>query len=76
MRFYDPHDVHDLFSEHDWQRPGMCDPQGGECVEVNLGDHDLVGLRDTKIPGSPVLVFTDEEWARFLEAARAGQFSR
>ncbi|MEU1208849.1 DUF397 domain-containing protein [Nocardia sp. NPDC005825] len=39
-----------------------------ECVEVAFaGKHaHTVGVRDSKDPGGPVLVFSGEQWDRFL----------
>ncbi|MEV0467209.1 DUF397 domain-containing protein [Nocardia tengchongensis] len=39
-----------------------------ECVEVAFaGRHaHTVGVRDSKDPGGPVLVFSGEQWDRFL----------
>ncbi|WP_027927803.1 DUF397 domain-containing protein [Amycolatopsis benzoatilytica] len=62
------------FPEHAWQRPSACGPNSGNCVEVNLGSGGFVGVRDSKIAGSPVLVFDRGEWAEFLEAVRRGEF--
>ncbi|WP_020630134.1 DUF397 domain-containing protein [Amycolatopsis alba] len=76
MRFYETCDVDGAFADQGWQRPRLCGPNSGSCVEVNLGNRGLVGVRDSKNPDSPVLVFDDEEWQRFLEAANAGQFQR
>ncbi|MFE3193117.1 DUF397 domain-containing protein [Nocardia sp. NPDC059240] len=43
-------------------------PSASECVEVAFvgdGAH-IVGVRDSKDPGGPALVFTGEQWDRFL----------
>lgn len=39
-----------------------------ECVEVAFGGSQArtVGVRDSKDPGGPVLVFSGEQWDRFL----------
>ncbi|OJF84225.1 DUF397 domain-containing protein [Nocardia seriolae] len=39
-----------------------------ECVEIAFagGDASIVGVRDSKDPGGPVLVFSGEQWDRFL----------
>ncbi|MFD7843405.1 DUF397 domain-containing protein [Nocardia sp. NPDC059764] len=38
-----------------------------ECVEVAFADRSrIVGVRDSKDPGGPVLVFSGEQWDRFL----------
>ena len=62
------------FPEHAWRRPSACGPNSGNCVEVNLGAGGLVGVRDSKIDGSPVLVFDHAEWTGFLDAVRRGEF--
>nr|WP_245373809.1 DUF397 domain-containing protein [Crossiella equi] len=59
-----------------WERPARCGPNGGNCVEVNLDNPSYVGLRDSKLAHSPVLVFDNQEWGSFLAAARSGQYDR
>ncbi|MEC3978059.1 DUF397 domain-containing protein [Amycolatopsis sp. H20-H5] len=76
MNIYDPYFVERVFPGEAWQRPEACGPNSANCVEVNLGHDGLVGLRDTKLSDSPVLVFDDEEWEAFLTAARTGSFRR
>ncbi|GAA5059003.1 DUF397 domain-containing protein [Nocardia callitridis] len=51
--------------------------QGGkECVEVAHLDNGLVGVRDSKNPTGPALVFAPGEWDAFLSGANAGEFNR
>jgi hypothetical protein len=46
----------------------------GACVEVaHLGS--TVGLRDSKDPMGPVLLFRKEEFAAFLDSAAKGEFT-
>jgi hypothetical protein len=59
-----------------WAAATFCGPNGGNCVEVNLGVRGHVGLRDGKAAGGPVLVFAGGEWDAFLGAARSGRFDR
>jgi hypothetical protein len=47
--------------------------QSGQCVELARID-GLVGIRDSKEPDGPVLVFTTIDFAAFLEAATNGEF--
>ncbi|WP_084505691.1 DUF397 domain-containing protein [Nocardia harenae] len=47
---------------------------GSECVEVAHLSGGLVGVRDSKAPDGGVLVFASPAWARFLAAARGGEF--
>ncbi|WP_280467120.1 DUF397 domain-containing protein [Nocardia cyriacigeorgica] len=44
-----------------------------ECVEVAHVDAG-VGVRDSKNPTGPALVFTTAEWAGFTAALRRGEF--
>ncbi len=46
---------------------------GGDCVEV-AETPDAIGVRDSKDPTGPVLVFTVAEWRAFLEGVHAGEF--
>ncbi|MET8773421.1 DUF397 domain-containing protein [Nocardia sp. NPDC004654] len=48
---------------------------GGECVEVAFVD-DAVGVRDSKNPTGPALVFTPGEWDAFTAGVREGEFER
>lgn len=56
-----------------WRTPGRCGPNGGNCVEVNLGSTSpIVGIRDTKPAESPVLIFGAGAWRSFLTATTGG----
>jgi hypothetical protein len=47
----------------------------GSCIEVARLRSDRVGIRDTKEQGAgPALIFNQDEWAAFLEGAKAGEF--
>lgn len=49
----------------------------GNCVEVTrgyIGETPTRKVRDSKDPGGPVLVFTEDEWQAFLRGARDGEF--
>ena len=44
------------------------------CVEVAI-TADAIGVRDSKDKGrGPVLAFTPDEWASFLNGAKKGEF--
>ncbi|WP_330250703.1 DUF397 domain-containing protein [Nocardia sp. NBC_00565] len=49
---------------------------GKECVEVAFLDDGQVGVRDSKNPTGPALVFTPGEWDAFVGGARDGEFDR
>lgn len=44
----------------------------GECVEVAWLGVDGVGVRDSKHPTGPALVFAPGEWASFTDRLRQG----
>lgn len=51
--------------------------QGGQdCVEVAFLDGGHVGVRDSKNPTGPALVFTPGEWDAFTAGAHGGEFDR
>ncbi|MCX0275586.1 DUF397 domain-containing protein [Nocardia zapadnayensis] len=45
-----------------------------DCVEAAHLAHGRVGVRDSKNPTRPALVFTPIEWDTFLKAAKTGTF--
>lgn len=70
---YDPATAARSFDPAAWQKSFASEPNGGNCVEVNLAP-GRIGVRDSKIADSPVLVFDAGEWQAFLAAVKAGQF--
>ncbi|WP_084514603.1 DUF397 domain-containing protein [Nocardia acidivorans] len=50
-----------------WFKSSFSQPSG-ECVEVALVGRGAshVGVRDSKSPSGPALIFTGEQWDRFL----------
>ncbi|MGY2087097.1 MULTISPECIES: DUF397 domain-containing protein [Nocardia] len=47
-----------------------------DCVEVAFLDGDHIGVRDSKNPTGPALVFTAGEWDAFTAGLHAGKFRR
>ncbi|MEU1956961.1 DUF397 domain-containing protein [Nocardia rhamnosiphila] len=47
-----------------------------ECVEVAFLDGGRVGVRDSKNPAGPALVFTAAEWDAFTGGTRGGRADR
>jgi len=76
MGSYDLVTAADTFPDSAWETATFCGPNGGNCVEVNLGIRGLVGLRDSKPAAGPILVVNDRGWGAFLVAAISGQFVR
>ncbi len=49
---------------------------GKECVEVAFLKGGFVGMRDSKNPTGPALVFTPSEWDAFTAGVGNGEFDR
>ncbi|TLF77308.1 DUF397 domain-containing protein [Nocardia cyriacigeorgica] len=47
-----------------------------ECVEVAFVDGNHVGVRDSKNPTGPALVFAPTAWNAFTTALSSGKFGR
>jgi hypothetical protein len=47
-----------------------------ECVEVAFLAPGLVGMRDSKHPAGPALVFTGSEWDTFTAHITSGKLNR
>lgn len=65
-----------------WRKASLSSGNGGNCVEVAsvTGTKDgqrqnLIAVRDSKNPSGPVLGFTRDEFAAFLDGANSGEFS-
>nr|WP_162958906.1 DUF397 domain-containing protein [Nocardia yunnanensis] len=49
---------------------------GGECVEVAHLDGGMVGVRDSKNPTGPALIFTPSQWNAFTTSVNNGESNR
>jgi hypothetical protein len=47
-----------------------------ECVEVAFLDDGRVGVRDSKNPSGPALVFTPGEWSAFTGGVKDNEFDQ
>ncbi|WP_433683863.1 DUF397 domain-containing protein [Nocardia sp. CA-119907] len=47
-----------------------------ECVEVAWLGGDRIGVRDSKNPTGPALIFTPGEWDAFTTGIQNGEFNR
>ncbi|MGW4773851.1 DUF397 domain-containing protein [Nocardia sp. NPDC004278] len=47
-----------------------------DCVEVAFLSSDLIGVRDSKNPDGPALVFGGDAWDAFAAAVADGEFRR
>ena len=56
-----------------WRKSGRSSAQGN-CVETAQLPGALVGVRNSRHPGGPALVFTKAEMRAFLEGVKDGDF--
>ncbi len=49
---------------------------GSQCVEVAFLDAGMIGVRDSKNPTNPALVFTPGDWDAFTAGLVDGEFNR
>ncbi|MFC6015152.1 DUF397 domain-containing protein [Plantactinospora solaniradicis] len=53
-----------------WRKSTRSGGNGGACVEVADNLSDVVGVRDSKDPGGPVLTFDTRAWRSFVGLAK------
>ncbi|MGW3468051.1 DUF397 domain-containing protein [Saccharopolyspora sp. NPDC000995] len=58
-----------------WRKSSYSGPNGGECVDVGLGA-SVTGVRDSKDPGGPALLFGADAWDGFLSGVKSNRFDR
>jgi Domain of unknown function (DUF397) len=56
----------------DWRKSSFSGQH--QCVEVAKLEGGQVGVRHSRRPDGPALVFTADEWSAFLEGAWHGEF--
>ncbi|MGC4788987.1 DUF397 domain-containing protein [Micromonospora sp. DT178] len=49
-----------------WRKSSRSSTNGGTCVEVADNLPGVVGVRDSKDPAGPALVFTPTAWRAFV----------
>ncbi|GAB2917756.1 hypothetical protein GCM10027280_00960 [Micromonospora polyrhachis] len=54
-----------------WRKSSRSNSAGGNCVEVADNLTGVVGVRDSKDPTGPVLVFGPAAWRTFVAAVPA-----
>jgi hypothetical protein len=63
-------------SRFTWIKSSYSGSQGGNCVEVAVGTHGRVLVRDTKDREGAILAFTPELWREFATQLKAGHYRR
>ncbi|WP_227984450.1 DUF397 domain-containing protein [Nocardia spumae] len=61
----------DLSGEQ-WRKSSYSE-SNSQCVEVAWLTNGTVGVRDSKNPGGPALVFAPDEWDAFNAGLKAGR---
>lgn len=59
-------------SHASWRKSSYSN-NGGNCVEVARLSNSRVAIRDSKAPHQAALIFTEEEFAAFVNSVRSGQ---
>jgi len=57
-----------------WRKSARSGPDGGNCVEVAELTGGYRGVRDSKNPTGPALIFTANEWSAFIGGVKDGEF--
>ncbi|MDP4507310.1 DUF397 domain-containing protein [Nonomuraea turkmeniaca] len=57
-----------------WIKSSYSGSNGGNCVEVAKLSEGRRGVRDSKNPTGPSLIFTSGEWAAFIGGVKNGEF--
>ncbi|GAA3748877.1 DUF397 domain-containing protein [Micromonospora maritima] len=55
-----------------WRKSTRSSSNGGDCVEVADNLSGVVGVRDSKDPTGPALVFAPQSWRAFLAQVTEG----
>jgi hypothetical protein len=55
-----------------WRKSSFSSGNGDDCVEVAANLAGIVGVRDSKNPDGPALVFPPGEWADFTGSIKNG----
>jgi Domain of unknown function (DUF397) len=58
-----------------WRKSSYSGSNGGGCVEVAQFPGPAVGVRDSKDPEGPRLVFAPDDWSAFITGVKAGEFN-
>jgi hypothetical protein len=59
-----------------WVKSSHSGGAGSDCVEVDFGAGETVGVRDSKVVPGPLLAVSGEAFAAFLGGVKHGQMDR
>ncbi|MEW2284377.1 DUF397 domain-containing protein [Streptomyces sp. NPDC047841] len=54
-----------------WVKSSYSNAGGGDCVEVAHNIPTLIPVRDSKVPGGPVLLLAPAAWTPFVAALKS-----
>ncbi len=57
-----------------WRKSTRSGSNGGNCVEVAELSGRCRGVRNSKNPTGPALIFTAGEWGAFIRGVKNGEF--
>ncbi|MEV0591105.1 DUF397 domain-containing protein [Nonomuraea cavernae] len=57
-----------------WIKSSYSGSNGGNCIEVAELSGGRRGVRDSKNPTGPALIFTPGEWNAFIDGVKNGEF--
>jgi hypothetical protein len=58
-----------------WRKSTRSGNGGNSCVEVARNIPGVVGIRDSKDRGGPVLTVAPEAWTAFIRGVKDGEFN-
>ncbi|MFD8247806.1 DUF397 domain-containing protein [Nocardia sp. NPDC059691] len=67
--------MNDDLSEAKWFKSSRSE-SGSQCVEVAWLEDGMIGVRDSKNPSGPALVFAPGEWDAFTTGVQSGKSNR
>jgi len=53
-----------------WHKSTRSGSNGGDCVEVADNLPDVIGVRDSKDPDGPALIFGRDTWTEFIRTLK------
>ncbi|MDH6137368.1 hypothetical protein P3T37_006800 [Kitasatospora sp. MAA4] len=57
-----------------WHKSSHSSTNGGNCVEIGVGESAVVPVRDSKDPHGPALIFPTDAFSAFIDGVKSGVF--